>query len=144
MPTNKIKFGFLWTTTPTQHLDRKPGETFSHHRVCVCVTDAFVPYLVMTDLVSAKKCCGCSARLHWSGPSSRDLTVCGPTGRNSGPSLQYFAPGNRSHNFGTYRRKSVTMVPSLKEINKTERQLVTHLAFFYWLKSWQEKNRRVR
>lgn len=67
--------------------------------------------LVMRDLVSAKKCCGCSARLRWSGPSSRALTVCGPTGRNSGPSLQYFAPGNRSHSSETYRRKSVTMVP---------------------------------
>lgn len=70
----------------------------------------------MTDLVvSVKKCCGCSVPLRWCGQSSRDLTVCGLTGRNSGPNPQYFAPGNRSHSSGTYRRKSVIMVPEIKK-----------------------------
>lgn len=80
---------------------------------------------VLTDLVvSAKKCYGCSVPLHWCGQSSRDLTVYGLTGRNLGPSLQYFAPGNRSHSSGTYRRKSVTMVPVFE---KKKIQLVSHL-----------------
>lgn len=75
---------------------------------------AAVSYPVMTDLVvSVKKCCGCSVPLHWCGQSSRDLTVCGLTGRNLGPNPQYFAPGNRFHSSETYRRKSVTMVPEL-------------------------------
>ena len=68
----------------------------------------------MTDLVVSVMKCGCSAPLRWCGQSSRDLTVCGLTGRNLGPSPQYFAPGNRSHSFGTYRRKSVTMVPGFE------------------------------
>lgn len=69
-------------------------------------------YSVTTDLVvSVKKCCGCSVPLRWCGQSSRDPTVCEPTGKNSGPSPQYFALGNRSHSSGTYRRKSVTTVP---------------------------------
>lgn len=73
-------------------------------------------YPLITDLVvDVKKCCGCSVPLHWRGQSSTDLTVCGLTGRNSGPNLQYFAPGNRSHSSGTYRKKSVTMVPEFKK-----------------------------
>lgn len=66
----------------------------------------------MKDLVvSVKKGYGCSVPLRWCGQSSRDLTVCGLTGRNSGPNPQYFALGNRFHSSETYRRKSVTMVP---------------------------------
>lgn len=61
--------------------------------------------------VSVKEGCGYSALLHWCGQSSRDLTVCGLTGRNWDPNPQYFALGNRFHSSETYRRKSVTMVP---------------------------------
>lgn len=59
--------------------------------------------------------CGYSVLLRWCGQSSRDLTVYGLTGRNWGPNPQYFALGNRFHSSGTYRRKSVTMVPGFKE-----------------------------
>lgn len=70
----------------------------------------------MKDLVvSVKMCCGCSVLLHLCGQSSRDLTVCGLTGRNLGPNPPYFALGNRFHSSETYKRKSVTMVPELGE-----------------------------
>lgn len=76
-----------------------------------------------TDLAaSVKKRCGYSVPLRWCGQSSRDLTVCGLTGRNWGPNPQYFALGNRFHSSETYRRKSVTMVPEMKK-NEGENKL---------------------
>lgn len=82
----------------------------------------------MTYLAAAsvKEGCGYSVLLHSCGQSSRDLTVCGLTGRNWGPNPQYFALGNRFHSFETYRRKSVTMVPGFKKGGGRERKLDQH------------------
>lgn len=74
----------------------------------------------MTDrVVGAETCCGCSVPLHSCEQSSKDLKVCVLTGRNLGPSPQYFARGNHFHSSATYRKKSVTMVPETREKNKT-------------------------
>lgn len=70
-----------------------------------------VSYPVTADLVGgAETCCGCSVPLRWCERSSKDPTVCVLTGRNLGPSPQYFARGNRFHSSATYRRKSGTTV----------------------------------
>lgn len=75
---------------------------------------AAIPYPAMTDLVAgAEMRCGCSVPLHSCEQSSKGLTVCVLTGRNLGPSPQYFAQGNHFHSSVTYRRKSVTMVPEM-------------------------------
>lgn len=82
-------------------------------------------YSVTTDLVvSVKKCCGCNVPLRWCGQSSRDPTVCEPTGMNSGPSPQYFAQGNHSRNSGIYRRKSVTTVPTIERKHLKKSMLI--------------------
>lgn len=97
----------LWSLTFLQISQGLREDLFSHDSLILLL------YLLMTDfVVSVKKRCGCSAPLRWCAPSSRDLTVCGLTGRNLVPNLQYFAPGNRSHSSGTYRRTSVIMVPA--------------------------------
>lgn len=80
-----------------------------------------VSYPVMKDLVvNVKMCCGCSVLLRWCGQSSRDLTVCGLTGRSLGPSPPYFALGNHFHSSETYKRMSVTMVPEVGGGKKKE------------------------
>lgn len=77
-------------------------------------------YPVMTGLVvGAETYCGCSVPLHSCEQSSKDLKVCVLTGRNLGPSPQYFARGNHFHSSAIYRKKNVTMVPETREKDTT-------------------------
>lgn len=89
----------------------------------------------MADLVAgAETCCGCSAPLRSCERSSRDLTVCVLTGRNLGPSPQYFAQGNHFHSSATYRRKSGTMVPETGEKTTANKHNVL-------IKEWHNEQR---
>lgn len=99
---------------------------------CRCHWILSAAVFFMTHLVvSVKKCCGCSAPLRWCGQSSRDLTVCGLTGRSLDPNPQYFARGNHSHSSETYRTKSVTMVPDEKRQTTKKRLLNDRAECFY-------------
>lgn len=85
-----------------------------------------VSYPAMTNLVvGAETCCGCSVPLHSCEQSSKDLKVCVLTGRNLGPSPQYFAQDSHFHSSATYRKKSVTMVPEMKEEKKKKQHIST-------------------